>query len=433
VFKNLTLKQLKYFISYSRQNSAFVLKLASDLKKAGADIWLDQMDIDPGVRWDDSIQEALKGSQGLLVFLSEDSVKSQNVMDEVSYAISQEKQIVPIILEHCEIPFRLARYQHIDFINDYDTALQQLVITIKGRPSATLKNNQESIRTNRVVEKQQKVISKKPDVLKIVPKITGLVLIILAVSISILNRCPSNAQYFIIYTLVGIGIAMILVKSAEKSKANIAVFNTVIALSGGVALPFILFFTNPIGSYKQDDCNQLSAYTSSTVFIHGKKGKQDWILRQKGFVIMDIHGERKKASINEIGQAFFQNLKVGDSVRLEIDFSEPYKSVYSDSVYVINQGSNIYLLVALQGLGKVSGTVLYNDNSLDGVLVKLEGNGEQLLDTTDTTGGYSFNIPEQLQKSSYEVWFSKKGFKTVSATAYPQTGEPLNMVMEKNN
>lgn len=33
------------FISYSRVNSEFVVRLAKDLKAAGFDVWLDQLDI----------------------------------------------------------------------------------------------------------------------------------------------------------------------------------------------------------------------------------------------------------------------------------------------------------------------------------------------------------------------------------------------------
>ncbi len=103
------MQQANYFFSYSRKDSDFVKRIATDLKKAGANVWLDQLDIAPGSPWDDAIQNALNGAQGLIVILSDDSVKSKNVMDEVSYAMSQGKKVVPLIIESCPIPFRLAR------------------------------------------------------------------------------------------------------------------------------------------------------------------------------------------------------------------------------------------------------------------------------------------------------------------------------------
>ena len=44
----------RLFFSYSRADGEFVLKLASDLRAAGIDLWLDQEDIPPGERWDRS-------------------------------------------------------------------------------------------------------------------------------------------------------------------------------------------------------------------------------------------------------------------------------------------------------------------------------------------------------------------------------------------
>ena len=47
------------FISYSRDDSEFDLRLAQDLKAAGANVWLDQLDIKPGRPWDNAIEDAL--------------------------------------------------------------------------------------------------------------------------------------------------------------------------------------------------------------------------------------------------------------------------------------------------------------------------------------------------------------------------------------
>src|ERR1035438_9736116 len=103
------------FFSYSRVDSAFVLKLAKDLRDAGFNIWLDQLDIRPGNRWDDSIQAALNQSGTLIVVLSPSSVASENVMDEVAFAIGDKKNVIPLLLIACKPPFRLSRLQRVDF------------------------------------------------------------------------------------------------------------------------------------------------------------------------------------------------------------------------------------------------------------------------------------------------------------------------------
>ena len=62
------------FFSYSREDSEFVLRVAGDLKAAGANVWLDQIDILPGQRWDDAIARALADCPRILVVLSPASV-----------------------------------------------------------------------------------------------------------------------------------------------------------------------------------------------------------------------------------------------------------------------------------------------------------------------------------------------------------------------
>ena len=128
------------FLSYSRSNSEFAVKLAKDLKKSGIDIWIDQLDIEPGSRWDRSIQEALNTSKRMLVIFTPESISSNNVMDEVSFALEKGKKVIPILLEPCEIPFRLRRLQHIDFTESYDDGLQKLTAFIKQKSNAKLKD-----------------------------------------------------------------------------------------------------------------------------------------------------------------------------------------------------------------------------------------------------------------------------------------------------
>ncbi len=118
------------FFSYSRQDSDFVIHLAQSLREAGAKVWLDQLDIQPGSRWDKSIEQALFKSDTLLVILSRTSVESANVMDEVSFALEENKRVVPILLEECDIPFRLRRLQFADFTGNRNQALNTLVASL---------------------------------------------------------------------------------------------------------------------------------------------------------------------------------------------------------------------------------------------------------------------------------------------------------------
>lgn len=117
----------KTFFSYARADSEFVLRLVKDLRDAGADVWLDQLDIGPGKHWDTEIEKALLQCPRSLIVLSPASVNSPNVMDEVSYALEQNKEVIPVLYQNCTIPFRLRRLQWVDFRKEYAVALRELL------------------------------------------------------------------------------------------------------------------------------------------------------------------------------------------------------------------------------------------------------------------------------------------------------------------
>jgi hypothetical protein len=126
------------FFSYSREDSEFTLRLAEDLKAAGANVWLDQLDIAPGQRWDRSVEDALSNCPRLLVVLSPASIKSTNVMDEVSFALENQKTVIPVLYRDCAIPFRLRRIQYLDFRSDYELGLKGLLKNLEVRQPVEL-------------------------------------------------------------------------------------------------------------------------------------------------------------------------------------------------------------------------------------------------------------------------------------------------------
>src|SRR5437016_3664094 len=115
----------RYFLSYARADAPFALRLAEDLRAAGVDVWIDQIDIPPSRRWDRELEAALRASAGVIVILSPRSVASENVMDEVGFAIDQEKDVIPVLYQACEVPLRINRIQRIDFTGDYRVALER--------------------------------------------------------------------------------------------------------------------------------------------------------------------------------------------------------------------------------------------------------------------------------------------------------------------
>jgi hypothetical protein len=110
-----TAKQRSTFISYSRKDKEFALEFAREMKSASHLVWLDQVDIHTGMRWDDEVERALHECEIFLIILTPASISSENVKDEIGYAIDHGKRILPVLLEECAVPLRLRRFQYVDF------------------------------------------------------------------------------------------------------------------------------------------------------------------------------------------------------------------------------------------------------------------------------------------------------------------------------
>jgi len=125
------------FISYCRQDLVFVLKLAEDLRAQGARVWLDRTELIAGQPWDRAIEDALVSCPTLLVILSPAAVASDNVMNEVTFALEEGKPVIPILYRDCRIPLRLRRFHYADFRSDYRRGMFELIRTLDIPTSQT--------------------------------------------------------------------------------------------------------------------------------------------------------------------------------------------------------------------------------------------------------------------------------------------------------
>ncbi len=119
------------FLSYARKDSEYVYRLARQLRRVGLDIWIDQ-DIEPGMNWDKSIEQALKDCTYMLLIVSPDSMRSENVQDEWSYFLEEGKAVFPFIYKDCEMSFRLRRRQYISTTHDLLNDVARIVDVLAG-------------------------------------------------------------------------------------------------------------------------------------------------------------------------------------------------------------------------------------------------------------------------------------------------------------
>jgi len=123
------------FISYSRKDIKFARRLAGDLEKAGFDVWWDISDLKGGDDWVRIIPAAIEASQHFVVLLTPDSIQSEWVAKEYTYAIVKRKKIVPAMIKTCPVPFALNTLNYVNFItDDYETGFSNLLVALGGTP-----------------------------------------------------------------------------------------------------------------------------------------------------------------------------------------------------------------------------------------------------------------------------------------------------------
>lgn len=127
------------FLSYRSSESAFALRLAASLKNAGVRLWMDRMDIKPGMDWVKSLQEGVNRAGAMIAILSPEYVRAEYCNNELARAVHLGHPIFPVLLHKltkAEWPIEIQRKQYIDFTVAYDDAayegaLDQLLTSLR--------------------------------------------------------------------------------------------------------------------------------------------------------------------------------------------------------------------------------------------------------------------------------------------------------------
>lgn len=123
------------FISYSRKDIKFARRLAGDLESAGFEVWWDISDLKGGDDWVRVIPSAIAASQFFVVLLSPNSILSEWVSKEYTYALINRMKIVPAMIKPCSVPFALNTINYINFTtDDYETGFNNLLKALGSPP-----------------------------------------------------------------------------------------------------------------------------------------------------------------------------------------------------------------------------------------------------------------------------------------------------------
>jgi hypothetical protein len=97
------------FISYSRKDKAFVLKLNDQLQAHDQEAWVDWEDIPATADWWNEIQAGIDGANTFIFVISPNSVTSEVCYKEVDHAVKSGKRFVPVLYQEVTDPAHQAK------------------------------------------------------------------------------------------------------------------------------------------------------------------------------------------------------------------------------------------------------------------------------------------------------------------------------------
>jgi len=220
----------------------------------------------------------------------------------------------------------------------------------------------------------------------------------------------------------------ILRKSIFSKLTNKQSFRVLISI---IITVWSLSLTSLILSKQNNSSSQL------TVLVHGEKGKDYLVLPSRGKVKLIFGDANVVETINDKGEATFKQIPekfFNSEATVEILFfdpeGEPYRSIYSDSLYILTKGRYISLTVRLLGLDQLNGVVKDYETGefIQNVHIRVSG----IESISNEYGEYTLEIPDEKQRKFHIVRAFKEGYKDYEFKNAPiQTEKEFPILMKR--
>lgn len=125
----------KVFLSHSSIDKPFVRRLAGRIRKAGFDVWLDELEVLPGDSIPARLAYALVSCRVVIVVISEASLKSKWLSYELNMAIERMVKglcrVIPVLKDSVEPPPEIKGIAYADFRKSTQSGFKALVSALE--------------------------------------------------------------------------------------------------------------------------------------------------------------------------------------------------------------------------------------------------------------------------------------------------------------
>ncbi|MEQ9624242.1 TIR domain-containing protein [Coleofasciculus chthonoplastes] len=119
--KNANNLMTQVFLSYTDEDRAMMETIRTRLRREGITVWTNTTDIQTGEEFEEAIKRGIEQADTVIYLLSPDSVKSYFARQELEYALSLNKRIIPVLVRETlskTIPSSLQNLHYIDLTDN---------------------------------------------------------------------------------------------------------------------------------------------------------------------------------------------------------------------------------------------------------------------------------------------------------------------------
>ena len=159
-----------------------------------------------------------------------------------------------------------------------------------------------------------------------------------------------------------------------------------------------------------------------TVYVYGEGGIHDLVLRDSGYVILDLGPDRRREPISDKGQAFFPSIPPaykGQEVMVWVD-SDNFEPIDSGKKRKLDS-SSLYLPVQKKS-GSIFGRIQnQNGDAIEGAKINIA----DISTTTDEFGHFEIKVPGRLMASELDLYVSSPGYSSSFYKVVPNSNSLL--------
>ncbi|MDJ0554974.1 MAG: TIR domain-containing protein, partial [Microcoleaceae cyanobacterium MO_207.B10] len=133
--KNANNLMTQVFLAFSEVDKAIMQTIKKTLMREGITVWNFQNDLPTGKDFQIEIKRGIARADNLIYLLSPDAIKSEYCQQEIAYALSLNKRIIPVLIgptNLTEIPTEIRHLQFIDFTQSASENQDKLIKEIQS-------------------------------------------------------------------------------------------------------------------------------------------------------------------------------------------------------------------------------------------------------------------------------------------------------------